>query len=170
MKLWVLTACTRPENLNDVWYSIYTSKRRTHVQLRWLIRYDRAGEHIGGQHLKNEMLGDVDDGWVWVCDDDTIAHPEFIPRLVREENGWDAIVVSQLRADGRVLGASPENVRVGGIDIGQVALRRELVGDHRIPIDYNGDGMFLERVLAGANVLFIDEELSYHNKLRPGTA
>lgn len=173
MKLWVLTACSRPENLALVWDSLHVARRRaelTGASLRWLVRYDREQKHVGGQAVKNWMLDEATDGWVWVLDDDTLAHPEFLVRVRDAATSFDAVVVSQLRADGRVLEASPENVRVGGIDIGQVALRRELIGDERIPESYEGDGLFLERVLREANVLFINEQLSYHNRLRPGTS
>jgi len=77
----------------------------------------------------------------------------------------DAIIVSQKRQDRTVLEAAAENVYVGGIDIGQAIIRRDVIGDRRIPESYAGDGEFLSSVLAGRNVVYLPRVLCYHNAL-----
>jgi len=117
------------------------------------------------------MLDQISDGWVCFLDDDTTLDAEFV-RLaeVLSRNGASAVVVSQARADGSILRAARGNLCVGGIDIGQAIISRVLIDDTRIPLCYDGDGMFLAAVLNTPNVVFIDEVLSYHNRLEPVAA
>jgi hypothetical protein len=165
MRLHILTACSRPDLLPAVAASIETAAFRP-WELCWHIRFDTRQQHVGGQQLKNDMLDQITDGWVCFIDDDTIMHPGLlVPVADVLERGLDGIVVAQTRADGRLLRADPANVRVGEIDIGQVVLSRELIGDTRIPISYEGDGQFLAAVLPDARVAYLDVVLSYHNQL-----
>ncbi len=166
MRLHVLTACTRPENLSEVAASL-SEASCGYWEVCWHVRFDPEHWHVGGQQLKNDMLDQITDGWVCFLDDDTTLDPDF-PRLAGtlREKGGEGLVVSQQRADGRTLHAAVENVRVGEIDIGQVMIDRALIGDARIPLHYDGDGMFLSEVLAqNSLVLFHDEVLSHHNRL-----
>lgn len=167
MRINVLTAVSRPENLGLVAESLAKAAQRApNVEIAWRWTLDLERRHVGGQAVKNKMLEGVpDDEWVFILDDDTLVHEDVLLMAASFQN-YDAIVFSQQRSDGRVLVARPENVIVGSIDIGQAFLRRELVGDHRLPIDYNADGMFLGAVLAPpANVLYHPAALSLHNAI-----
>lgn len=167
MKVHVLTAVTRPQHLGLLAASL-AAAATTGVQVMWHWAFDLAHEHVGGQHVKNRMLDDVQDGWVWVLDDDTLAHPQIFHRLVgavEDDPAVEAVIVSQHRRERPPLLAAPANVRVGWIDIGQAVMRRDLIGDHRIPEIYDGDGEFLTMVLAGARCAWEAEVMSYHNAL-----
>ena len=167
MRLHVLTACTRPQNLPLLANSIEAAMCEP-WEVCWHLRFDPELWHVGGQRLKNDMLDQISDGWVCFLDDDTIMHPLLLHLAARWSRHADivAVVVAQSRADGRTLHAAEENVRVGEIDIGQVVLRRDLIGDDRLPLDYEGDGMFLSNILIGEpGVVYIDEVFSFHNKL-----
>ena len=171
MKLHVLTAVTRPENLDRIGQSLGDAITASEgfVDVCWHLRFDLEQWHVGGQKLKNDMLDEITDGWVWILDDDTKVHPQLFERLrdkLTVHPAVDALVVSQKRSDGGILLAARANVKVTLIDIGQAIMRRDLIGDERIPIDYSGDGMFLETVLAGADVIFVNDVLSLHNALR----
>jgi hypothetical protein len=166
VKLSVLTAVSRPENLPAIAESLAVAAGNApNVRLAWHWRYDLDRQHIGGQALKNAMLDEIRDGWVWCLDDDTLAHEDVL-RVVSEQDA-DAVIVSQRRTDGRVLLASPERMCAGGVDIGQAFLQRNLIGDHRIPEDYNGDGLFLQAVLEGEDewTTYLPDVLSLHNAL-----
>lgn len=169
MILHVLTAVTRPKCLARVAVSLDEAARGG-VEVHWHLRFDLEREHVGGQRLKNEMLNEIDSDWVWVLDDDTVAHPGLFPAVraaVDEQPDAVAVVVSQKRRDGRDLRAVPQDARLGTIDIGQAVLRRSLIGDERIPEVYDGDGRFLEQLLAGrSDVIYLDRKLSYHNALK----
>lgn len=171
MRLHVLTAVTRPENLSAVAHTLARATATVaDIEVVWHWRFDPGRQHVGGQHLKNEMLDRIHDGWVWILDDDTVAHPalvQMLMRCVREMPDMQALVVSQARADGRTLRAAPENVRVGFIDAGQALLRRDLIGEERLPETYEGDGQLLERLLPAARVVYCDETLSLYNAIRP---
>lgn len=163
-RLHVLTACSRPENLARVGESIGAATCES-WEVCWHVRFDLAREHVGGQKLKNDMLDQIGDGWVYFLDDDTVMHPDLL-RVLAENVRADAVVVSQQRSDGPVLRAASTNLRVGFVDIGQAVLRRDLIGNARIPTTYVGDGVFLSELLSGhVGVAYLDAILSYHNAL-----
>lgn len=164
MKLHVLTAVTRPQNLPKLARSLARAAT-PEWEIDWRWRFDPDREHVGGQALKNQMLGEIEDGWVWVLDDDTVAHPKVLARVAERVRGVDAVVVSQKHGDA-ILAAGPGCARLGHIDIGMAFLTRELIGEHRLPEEYDGDGKFLSELLERAAVSYIPETLSYYNKLR----
>lgn len=176
MKLHVITAVTRPENLTILAQSLAVAAFNTDgsVDVQWHWRFDLDREHVGGQAVKNAMLDEIRDGWVWALDDDTVAHPDMLAAILQaHDDGCRGLVVSQARADGRTLVAAPENVRVGGIDVGQAVLSRHMIGNRRLPKNYEGDGHWLQAVLQNARkVRYLNEILSYHNALeaRPDLA
>lgn len=177
----VITPVTRPENLPRMALSLVDATRHEGFSINWLWRYDLERKFVGGYALKNEMLNEVSDlfeydNWVFFLDDDTTCHPSLFQRVVDEvtkDTTLQAVVVSQERFEngaevGR-LHAKKENVFPGGIDQGQAVIRRDIIGDTRIPTDtYFGDGIFLTEVLTrGINrVKYVDEFLSYFNYLR----
>lgn len=165
--LHVVTAVTRPKNLGLIAESLANACKSSECDLTWHWKHDWMREHVGGQKLKNDALDEITDGWVWFIDDDTLAAPD-IPHLVYtrdQDASIDGIVVCQQRADGRLLVAAPEYAVRGHIDIGQAILRRSAIGDARIPEDYDGDGLFLEPLLARLNIEYLSVVASYHNAL-----
>lgn len=166
MRLHVLTAVSRPENLGRVAESLAAAAAYAPaVDVTWHWRMDTLRRHVGGQHLKNMMLDEIDDGFVWILDDDTVAHEEVIWQFTHLRNR-DGIVFSQQRTDGRILWAAPENVRLGYIDVGQAFLSRECIGDRRIPLQYDGDFWWLQECLTGADVCYAKiDVLSLHNAI-----
>ncbi len=168
VKLHLLTALTRPWNLPIMASSISAAKPKQ-CDVEWHIRIDKECRHIGGQALKNAMLDQITDGWCWIFDDDTTAHPLILRRLVETLEQFPdtrALIVDQTRRDGRYLVAAPENVRVGFIDAGQAIMRRDFIGNERLPLNYEGDGHWLSSLLPGrAGVVYLNEPLSRHNAL-----
>jgi hypothetical protein len=169
VSLHIITAVTRPENLERISDSIAQALVNwpDGTAVEWHLRYDLERQHVGGQALKNAMLDEIRDGWCWVLDDDTLAHPDVFRVVTRaiDRHPTRAVIVSQQRTDGRVLQAVPEHMVPGMVDIGQAFLRRDLIGDDRIPIDYNGDGMFLQTVLAKTRPTYLPDVVSLHNAL-----
>ena len=164
IRLHVLTAVTRPENLSRIAEAFgFWGK----ADFEWHLRFDSKREHVGGQALKNAMLDEISDGWVWCLDDDTLPHKRLYAEVAKAVMAADAaaVVVSQRREDRTVLLASPDNLYVGGVDIGQAVIRRDVIGEHRIPESYAGDGEFLMAVLADRNVVYLPRVLSFHNAL-----
>jgi hypothetical protein len=167
LKLHVLTAVSRPENLPQLAESLAgAAARAPEAEIAWHWRFDVCRTQIGGQALKNEMLDEVTDGWVCFLDDDTLMHPDLLASvddLLREAPETRAILVAQQRNEGRVLSNS---LAVGSVDIGQAVLRRDAIGDIRIPEHYNGDGEFLQAIFeSGVPFTYTSEVLSWHNRL-----
>ena len=167
MRLHIVTAVTRPANLGMIAASLAAAACTARIDLVWHWRFDWQREHVGGQKLKNDALDAITEGWVWMLDDDTIAHSEILQAWSQHarHDGVRAVVFGQSRADGRILVADEQNVRVGHIDIGQAFLRRDIIGEHRLPEHYDGDGMFLEVVLPDSGVIYDNRLLSFHNRL-----
>jgi len=166
VRIHILTACTRPQNLLLLANSIETAMCDP-WEVCWHIRFDPAREHLGGHKLKNDMLAQITDGWVVFLDDDTYMHPELL-RHVAEHLDAAGVVVSQDRTAslGHMLWAAPQNMRLGGVDIGQVVLTRELIGEAEMAPYYGGDGTFLQIILQGRDDVFYSSEvLSYYNVL-----
>ena len=171
MRLHVLTAVTRPENLKQVADSIAVATvcAQQRVTVEWHKLEDPERRWVGGQYLKNRMLNDIDDGWVCFLDDDTVMHSAFLRKIGRahkQHRHANAYVVSQRRTTGVVLKAAPENMTLGKVDAGQVVLRRSLIRHKRIPETYAGDGHFIQDLLYGQpDVLYMPDVISLHNAL-----
>lgn len=163
----IITAISRPENIDKVCRTLVPATmycKNTKFVWHWIFDIRRSGIAYAHQ-IKNQMVDDIQDGWVWILDDDTSVHPDIFLEFEKDIN-CDAFVVCQKRADGRILIASPENNRVDHIDSNQAIIRRSTIGDHRMTEDYAGDGYFLEAVLKDCNYIrYSDKILCYHNML-----
>lgn len=159
--LHVLTACSRPEGLPAISQALAAAPAG--VTVRWHIGFDLARQHVGGQAVKNALLDDLTDGWVWICDDDNLPASGFLDRLV-ELLGRDCAgyLFGQMRPGGAVPALPPA---VGRTDVAQLVVRREAVGDLRIPEQYDGDGHWICQVWTQAMAL-IDEPLTGYNAQR----
>jgi hypothetical protein len=160
--LHILTACTRPQNLSSVAESLAAWGTADFI---WHVRFDLEHRHVGGQAVKNAMLDEIAGGWVMFLDDDTVVHPELYRRFAQSSLGVEAIVVSQQHSVLGTLHAARENVMIGTIDIGQAIILRKVIGAHRIPETYAGDGEFLHAILPHVDAVYLDEILSFHNAL-----
>ena len=173
MILHVLTAVTRPENLPMLAASLGAAVE-SGVEVCWHTRTDPERRYVGGQALKNEMLDDDDDpeGWVWILDDDNIAHPGLFAALVAcLEAHPDArmIAVAQQHHNGWVRQVERGMLMQTHVDAGQVLIRKDAIGDRRIPLHYCGDGEWIEMIadqLEPAQIAYIREPLTYYNWLR----
>jgi hypothetical protein len=160
VKLHILTACTRPWNLPRIADSIYAFQREN-VEVHWHIGHDDEPA-VGGQRIKNRLLDDITNGWVYVLDDDTLMHPELLYRLPDLCRRCDVVLFAQVRGE---LVHNPQLLR-GCIDVGQAVIRRSTIGKTRIPDFYDGDGWFLEAVCGKArNVKYLNQPLSFYNLL-----
>ncbi len=170
MKLHILTAITRPENLPALAASL-TGALAHGVAVCWHWLADSEHAAIGGQALKNQMLDAIADGWVWVLDDDNTAHPDFfdvLSQAAREHPDARAFVLSQELPGGTVRHADAAAMRVDHVDIAQVVLRRDLIGDARLDLSYGGDGMLIEQLHRHypTDFVYIDRPVCYYNRLR----
>jgi hypothetical protein len=171
MRLHVLTACTRPENLDALAESLMDALSAG-VQVVWHIRFDREHQYVGGQKLKNDMLDEVREGWVAILDDDTTYPPAFFPAIagaVLAHPDAQLLVIAQQHRSGWVRKVSRRMLRATHVDAGQIVARREAIGTLRIPEHYCGDGSFIEALadsLADEQIVYIHEPVVTYNALR----
>jgi hypothetical protein len=173
VKLHILTACTRFENLPKMAACLQYAAR-TGVDLTWHVRFDPERQAVGGQLLKNQMLDQVADGWVYILDDDNILHPDLVPALadyLADRVDVQLIVCAQQHRNGFIRRPHRQMLRQTHVDAGQVIIRREAIGLHRIPLHYCGDGEFIEALanrLPNRAIVYVPEPTTYYNWLREG--
>lgn len=170
MKLHLLTALTRPENLGVMAASLESAARS--LDLTWHIRFDPERQAVGGQLLKNQMLDQVGDGWVYILDDDNILHPDLCGALadaLADRGDARLIVCAQQHRSGFIRRPHRQMLRQTHVDAGQVIIRRDAIGDLRIPLHYCGDGEWIEVLankLPNHAIVYIPEPTTYYNWLR----
>jgi hypothetical protein len=169
MRLHLLTAVTRPENLPALAASLEMATAYG-IQTVWHTRADPERQSVGGQSLKNAMIDEIADGWIYILDDDNVMHPAFwrSVRVLALDPAIDMIVLTQEHANGHLRPAHLGMLRSSHVDAGQIVVRRSAVGDTRIPEHYCGDGDFIE-ALAGklkGRIACVDAPSCYYNKLR----
>lgn len=173
MKLHLLTAITRPENLPIMAASIATAQLTApSVEVVWHWRCDPRQEHPGGQFLKNQMIEGIGDGWVWILDDDNVMQPEFIDVLffhIAEHPDAQLIVCAQRHASGWVRKVNRAMLKETHVDAAQIVVRRDAIGDLRLPEHYCGDGAFIEALankLDPDRIHYIHTPIVSYNALR----
>ena len=193
--LTIVTACSRPRNLNLIANTIARQVPRN-LTVNWLIVSDgRAVEagsvplpavgelnvrherfiapedapRDGGQVIKNRGIALIDDplSFVYFLDDDTTLHPGFYRELATCASA-DIILGEQVVNPGE----RPPKMRkaepvCGQIDQGQYVVRRAVIGDDRIPLVYEGDGLFIEALVKKTENVVKCGVMSHYNFLRP---
>lgn len=183
----IITACSRPENLQALyeslqgltckWYIILDDCKEfnlsTHFNstVKLIVKQSKKKGKWAGS-LKNEALEMISFGWVYVLDDDNILHPAFknlIWHYIDVYHYKDAFVFNLLLPDGKLMIANYSSIKVYHINQAQFILKRELIGETRYDLDkYEDDGLFIEYIYEHNPDKFmcINEIMSYHNKLR----
>jgi hypothetical protein len=193
MTLNIITACSRPQNLEVIQRSIPTGK-----EVNWIICHDATqdtrpavfpGElfiwedwHKGGIYgtsQRNHILGLLEDPlaldtWLLFLDDDTVLHPEFmrgLRELMSAHPDKKGFIFAQDIGGGRVRTVHAGNVKRNWIDMGQFVINIELVCGERFEQKYEADGIFIEHIYERAAERFTitNRVMSYYNFLRRET-
>lgn len=174
--LYVLTAVTRPHGISFIAAGLASIVSAGH-QVTWLIAPGQQNDP-GGQRSKNALIEQVPpDAWLWICDDDTVPHPELLSTLRSvwaERPDAEMIVVSQRRSgvppddSPSVLIASPDAMHPGQVDIGQLVIRRRAMQEMVLVEAYDADGQLAEQLAArlGDRAVYVDTIASLHNWTR----
>lgn len=165
-RLTIITPCSRPQNLPAMAESIKPG--RSMFDVIWLIVFDNkeCTESVVGNYQRNCALEAITDGWVYFLDDDTIIHPEFFAELAKVNS---RAVAFEQNLGTWVRKAAPSEMRCCHVDMGQVVIRREVIGDIRFALGvYEADGKFIQAVYENNPEAwsFIDKPLCHYNKLR----
>lgn len=187
-KLTIITACSRPDNLETLAESILPG--RDLFDITWRVVFDGmkvqprplplggavatiavCKQSVVGNYQKNEGLNSTKDGWVYFLDDDNIIHPDFFPAIRRaiEETDASAFVFGQAGGvSAETANPCPEHMHVDMIDLAQICLTRDLIGERRFQLNaYNADGLLYQQLYAAfpRDFVFINRPLCYYNHL-----
>jgi len=193
----IITRCSRTKNLlkvkdsifnqspNVIWYVYFDTLHLKDIdadlltQLQDLnikITFKKSIPGDYGHQFINDAIESIQNGWVYVLDDDNILHEDFIQTLtskIKENPDKRAFIFDQ-KVDGKdftkldIRVAKPENMKVQHIDMAQFILRRDLIGEMRLKLgDYKADGYFIEEIykMNSEDFFFINQILCYYNFL-----
>lgn len=172
--LYIVTPCSRPENLKRI-------KETIPGHATWVVLYDknvkgffysqaditvyslRTG--LWGHPLRNEFLdlyeeSFTDKDWVYMLDDDNIFHPALADRI-KDLMNTSAVMVNWNQ--GRRLKATTEPAP-GKVDTASYMYRPQL--GLRYTEAYEADGIFAQELTRYGSVDAIDEDLCYYNYLK----
>lgn len=195
-KLNIITPCSRPQNLslllesiqianNDqfdiTWYIIFDASEipkldpaLNQAYSNLIIKLDKIKNHnsVAGNCQRNLALDQISGGFVYFLDDDNLMHPDLLniaTNLIKIHGEEIIIVGKQLLSNGHVRNIGSHLIIPGSIDIAQVFLHRNLIGNKKWPLPYyNADGRFLENIhlVNYLKFIFIERVIAYYNKLK----
>jgi len=183
MKITIITPCSRPQNLQD----IFASLNFEYIE-KWIIVYDTTNnrtytkqfsEHpsileeeccdpgVTGNAQRNHGLRIVKEGFVYFLDDDNIVHPDLwavIPTLDEDYfYTWD-----QNTFDRYIEG---HTINTGCIDTSMFIVPKKICKNLKwLTFDrYFADAFFIKTIYEhNANKhIYIPKTLCYYNRLRP---
>jgi hypothetical protein len=181
MKITIITPCSRPENLKEIFLSINFNYVET-----WIIVYDTTKDRkytkqfsdhsqilekecsdpgISGNPQRNHALRLVKEGFIYFLDDDNIIHPEFwsvLPTL--DENyfyTWD-----QERGEQNIAGNTIEYKQ---IDTAMFIVPKKICKNLKWSTElYHADYTFIQTIYNHnlAKHKYIPKILCYYNKIQ----
>ena len=163
----LVTAVSRPENLQRIHKSISISLSRSTLKAKWILVVDDASviskkaedqfrggafevqqivNHKGrcsyGIDQKNVGMASILDGYYHCIDDDNIVHQDFfsgLERAIKANPGKRAFVFGQQRWDDiKSQVAAPDRMEYGKIDNTMFAVHSSLIGEHRYDLSRSG--------------------------------
>jgi hypothetical protein len=176
MMLYIVTPCSRPENLAQIRKSIPSA-------LTWVVMMDASTDHKApsganvthystrtggwGNPLRNEFLDLYQDqftenDWVYFLDDDNILHPKFIQQI-ESLLCLNAGIVTWGQ-EGRL--RPTDQPRIGNIDTASFMFRPTQTNKLRFENIYEADGMFAQAATRLTNLICVEAYLCYYNALR----
>jgi hypothetical protein len=180
MFLNIITPCSRPENLHIISKSINIPEEN----YRWIVVFDmdefppkelippnceiylhRNPNSTVGHSQRNFAINIINEGHIYMNDDDTIIHSELWENIKELNNDFISFSQEYIHGNLRLIG---RNIKVGYIDSHNFIVSRELIGDDRWIINkYDADGYFATLMYQKSqNPEFINKTLSTYNSLR----
>lgn len=177
--LYIITACSRPENLDAMsktipqdcsWVIVHDD--RTVIPQTYnaiIMKCDDTGiVGVKAQNFALDNLPLTDDDFVMLLDDDNIIHPEWysvISRLLHMD--FSIITWGQLHKDGSVRLEPQPSPRVGNIDTASFLVSWKYNKHIRHIVDlYEHDGVYAQTCSMNGPLLCVKGHLSFYNYLR----
>jgi cellulose synthase/poly-beta-1,6-N-acetylglucosamine synthase-like glycosyltransferase len=177
--LYIITPCSRPENLNIIYRSIPS-------EATWIISHDQEMQipnHSNivsmkcpdngkvGTKARNYVLNNFpfnNEDYILFHDDDNIIHPDLYSNIVKYfDLDFSLMCWGQLNKDNSIRLHPTLNIVVGQIDTASFLIKWEPNKHvrHRIDI-YEHDGIYAHECSKNGNIVLIKKYLSYYNYLR----
>jgi len=126
-----------------------------------------------GNAQRNFALEQIQDGFVYVLDDDNLMHPDFYSvtsGILNDYPAIECIFYSQvINKTHSVRAVNPDTIRVNFIDQAQFLISRKLIGDLIYEHRYEADGVFIEKLYAASDkkifYFYNDKAITYYNAL-----
>ena len=182
-KVFIVTPCTRPLNLQKISQSIPQ-------ECEWVVVLDAKVNHdhqvdnahvvksplsnfrgypnksFGLDYIKNE-LNPSDNDWVYILHDDNIIHPQWYNSIKEELNSTHSVVTWGQCFHDETSRLSPVQFpQVGNIDTSQYMVRWNVAKNLRFEQVYEADGIYAEQASKQGSVKKLDQCLAYYNYLR----
>ena len=169
-KITLITPCSRPENIKQVFESI-------NFPCEWRIVFDATDEEfkiikesleflidykwvhlsnikggVSGNLQRNKAMDEAEKGWWYFLDDDNKIHPDFYDNagsLIYYHPDIKCFFFSQeVNRKVKIRNVSPETVKVNKIDQAQFIIHSDLIGAKRYVQKYEADGIFIQQIFA----------------------
>lgn len=180
--IYIITTCTRPENLEVI-------KKTIPSECTWVVVFDKSVQNIqhvdGAINLDSPYTGYVgmpnrnyaldaigfnDLDWIYVLDDDNVIHPDWYEAvksfLLEEFNHVNMVTWGQIWRNNSVRLEPTSFPRVGNIDTSSYMVRGRLMRALRYAMDYCADGILAEQAATFGNIVTLPKYLGYSNFLR----
>jgi glycosyltransferase involved in cell wall biosynthesis len=158
------------KNLKDIDAEILNYLQENNVNVYFL----KSSTNSFGYDMINYVIGKINNGWIYILDDDNIMHPEFYTEIINSINTFDSkIFVFNQQVDGKdftkldIRLALPDNMKLQGVDIAQVIFNRSIL-KYDFDLDYKADGYMIEKLYSEypEEFLFINKIICYYNFLQ----
>ena len=182
-KVFIVTPCTRPLNLQKIsqsipqeceWVVVLDAKvnhdhqtDNAHIVTSPLSNFrGYPNKNFGLDYIKNE-LNPSDNDWVYILHDDNIIHPQWYNSIKDELNSTNSVVTwGQCFYDETSRLSPVEFPQVGNIDTSQYMVRWSVAKNLRFEYAYEADGIYAEEASKQGSVKKLDRHLAYYNYLR----
>lgn len=186
-KVWLLTPCSRVENLDAIsitikkpfdWRIAIDSSALSN--LNSIAKINKAPHKSytpkisgnSGNGLRNFLLDEIskeaeDNDWVYFLDDDNVIHPHLYDTISANLSAkLDMIIVPQIYKSGAYRLMPPTYPDEGNVDTAMVLFRFGHIKNLRWEIEpYSADGIFAREASVNARILRTNKEASYYNYL-----
>lgn len=195
-KFHIITRCTRQENLQAIYDSIFDKwydctwhiifdcyrikdldaellSKIKNKKVNFYFTYSTKNDYLYPQCHK--AIDEISDGYVMFIDDDNIVHPEYFGEITKVLNDdYKVFVVDQFVGGKDFTGletriASKDNNKLKGVDIGQLTFHHSVLKKYRFREGYQADGMLVDEIMLEHPEWFyyLNKTLSYYNYIIP---
>jgi hypothetical protein len=177
--IYIITACSRPENLETIsktiplqcnWVVVHDNKVNTPLLNNAMVLEceDTGMVGIKAQNFALDNLPLTDQDFILLHDDDNIIYPTWYSK-VSELINYDFSIMTwgQLNKDGSIRLKPQSQPRVGNIDTASFLISWKYNKHIRHKVDvYEHDGIYAEQCSLNGPLLQINDYLCYYNYLR----